>query len=321
MPRRVQYNGQIHEFPDDASDDEIRTALSGMDAAPTMPNGTYPSPAGQPGQVQASPEGQDATQAPPADFLTAAMNSLRGAGAGTQFVTPQGDSKLDQAVSGFMLKGPAKTVSGVASLIPGLNKTQAVRNLTDYAQPATQTEGYGQTAEQMAEMLLPSALAGKVAKAVPVAQRVIQGRNAAGQFMTAVRNPVVQDLIRRGLTRAAVQGLGTGAMNVAHGGDFTSGALAGAAGGAVPETAQIASPIVKQALANPLTQKIIAHGAAGVGAGTAIAAAEGRLGTNTLSKASLALLLAHPIGRQILMRMFQNAPAVGMELNRATSGP
>lgn len=34
MPRRVQYEGSIHEFPDDATDDEIRQALSGQAKAP-----------------------------------------------------------------------------------------------------------------------------------------------------------------------------------------------------------------------------------------------------------------------------------------------
>ena len=291
------------------------------DMVNTMPTGAYPSPAGQPGRDQAASDAMDATQAPPADFLTAAMNSLRGAGAGQQFVTPQGDSKTTQAISGFMLKGLPKTAAGIFSLVPGLQNDPGLKAMKEYATPATPMEGYGQTAEQIAEMLAPAAAAGKAAKAVPVAERVIQGRNAAGQFLKATRSPVVQDLIKRGLVRAGVQAAGTGALNVAHGGDFTSGAVAGAAGGAVPETAQILTPIARQALNNPLTQAIVKHAAVGAGAGTAIAAAEGKLGTSTLSKAALGLLLAHPVGRQILLRMLQNAPAVGMELNRATSGP
>ena len=43
MPRRVEFNGKIHEFPDDASDDEIRQVLSGEPGGNVLddPNNVY----------------------------------------------------------------------------------------------------------------------------------------------------------------------------------------------------------------------------------------------------------------------------------------
>lgn len=39
MPRTVQFEGQTHQFPDDATDDEIQQALSGGSSAKSQPNG------------------------------------------------------------------------------------------------------------------------------------------------------------------------------------------------------------------------------------------------------------------------------------------
>lgn len=42
MPRRVQFEGKTHEFPDDASDDDIRAALEGGAPKPQAPTQTTP---------------------------------------------------------------------------------------------------------------------------------------------------------------------------------------------------------------------------------------------------------------------------------------
>lgn len=73
MPRRVEFDGVVHEFPDDATDDEIRKSLSSQPGPSILPKGTaQPNPAGpkQPGAMTLQ------------DFLGSGSNILNNAVAG-----------------------------------------------------------------------------------------------------------------------------------------------------------------------------------------------------------------------------------------------
>lgn len=74
MPQIVEFEGQRHEFPDDATDAEIAAALSGSAAQPT--------PVGRTPEFATSAEGQAPAPAAPSGLLRPLQIGAQGAGAG-----------------------------------------------------------------------------------------------------------------------------------------------------------------------------------------------------------------------------------------------
>lgn len=184
MPRRVKGpDGVTHSFPDDATDDEIGTALEGL----------------QTPSAAAAPAASGPSGVPPQVLARSAMGPRKPA-ATEDFMDPPTTSTAREVAKGVG-KGLASTVAGLgemaatSGLIPGLSAQADPFNpvlrhpVFTRMEEATTAENtpqmVGKGLETVAELALPT---GAAANAVPRAAR------AAGKFqdvMSAAKNIAV----------------------------------------------------------------------------------------------------------------------------------
>jgi hypothetical protein len=196
-------------------------------------------------------------------------------------------------------KGIVQSAHGLLSLVPqrmySERSRQGLRAMQEYAQPASGPEQAGKIGEQTAEFLIPAGAGRSAAKAVQVGERVMQTRNAMGQFLKATRSPLMRDLVKRALVRTGVEAGASGLVNKAQGGDFTTGAVASgaAAGGAYGVRA--AAPYAARMIA-PLVKSNVVKTGAGVALGSVLGTryAGGHLEPGDVAKALMLATFASP---------------------------
>ena len=154
MAREVEYGGKVHEFPDDATDDEIRSALQGtQQQQPVAAVQQQP----QPGMMETA--GQFATDA------------LQGLKAGALSGIYHGGDLVRRGTEAVV--GPEWAAR--LGMENKLDKPEVRALITPPESTAGQL-GYG--AEKMAEFFVPAGAVGKVAKAVEGATAGLRGAQA-----------------------------------------------------------------------------------------------------------------------------------------------
>lgn len=229
----------------------------------------------------------------------------------------QEDSKLQQYVRGAG-RGIIHSAHGAFTMVPqrfySPESQRGLANMAEMATPEGTAEKVGKTSEQAAEFLIPMGAGRSAAKAVQVGERVMQTRNAAGQFLKATRSPVVRDLVARAAAKVGTEALATGTLNKVQGGDFNTGAVAGGAAAALPYGVAPVQRMVARGLQNPMVRRALPHA---LGYGTIAGLASGKLDPYTLGKAALIASFAHPVGAAVLGRA---AVAGGLQFDRMSPG-
>lgn len=236
----------------------------------------------------------------------------------------EGDSIPRQMARGVVKSGMSTgtglldmvgTATGADPNAPGISQ------LREFSEPAEGAESYTKTGTDIAQFLIPGMLAARAGKAVKVGEMVKQGRGPAGQFLKAIRSPRTSDIVKQAAVRGATEVGATGVLNKAQGGDFTTGAMAGAGGAAVrgiaPPLTRVGGRLMDAAVENPIVRNTLLPG---LGVGGAYAYHTGRIGNDELLKASMLAAFASPTLRQAALKTVPATSRIltgaGLQLNR-----
>jgi hypothetical protein len=242
MAKRVSVDGRIFVVPDDATPDEIDQISRGS-SAPARPTTPPPAPnsMGLANQALASnPKSAGLTVAPlqpPSNITRANVPGVKPMASAAP--PAQGSSLVPNwvidAAKGIG-EGAVQTGTSLSPLInkiPKVGETLApsagIAGAKELARPVNGTQAVGKTAEQIGEWFLPTGLEEKAG---------VYGAKALGAIA-----PHAPNLFAKAaplVAKAGAAALESGVRNMSQGGDFKTGAYAGAAG-------TLASPVLKSA--------------------------------------------------------------------------
>lgn len=238
MAKLVKVEGRTFSVPDDATPDEIdQIANPGRASTPSFAANS----AGLANQALAqNPKSAGLSVAPQQTPGNVTRTNIPGVKSMASYAPPSPSSNLVPNWVVDMAKGVGEgavqtgtSLSPLINRIPKVGETLApsagIAGAKALAQPANTTQLIGKTGEQIGEWLIPTGLEEKAG---------VYGAKALDALA-----PHAPNLFQKAAPLAAKTGaaaLESGARNMSQGGDFSTGATAGAAGA-------LASPVLKKA--------------------------------------------------------------------------
>lgn len=170
MPRQVKVDGVVHQFPDDATDDEIQQALGGSAASVTPPNsGAPPLP---PSSLPPLNSQWDATKFTASQASSGAFDTLKGM---VQSVIPKSAEDVAIGPAGMIAKGMINQGIDLAKMVPQV--PGAIRDIAASPSPLAALATTAPYAGGQGAMQVALAVAGKMATKAPVPMEPEQAMN------------------------------------------------------------------------------------------------------------------------------------------------